>query len=238
MLADQSFPPASGRLDKTVQVPGAFREEVIGFMAKELPLWKERLSKAERQESETFLTDRLRSHLNSATHHSDGFDVLQFGTEVPDEMVKGRAIDLAARPCAAIIVIEGRAYTDFETILPVECKRLPTPRSQDRDEREYVYSALSSTGGIQRFKAGHHGGAHKLGAMIAYLQEGEASVWEKQISKWIHDLAEHESSSWSLEDLLRPAAIQPSGVAHMRSSHRRKSGLGEITIEHLWLEMN
>jgi len=189
MLADKSHRPASGFLEKTVHVADTFREEIIRFISEQLPLWKERLSRTERQESEAFLTDRLRSHLNSATHHSDGFDVLQFGTEVPDELMKGRAIDLVGRPCAAIIVIEGRAYTDFETLLPVECKRLPTPPGRDRDKREYVYSAHSSTGGIQRFKAGHHGGKHNLGAMIAYVQEGEIAVWQERISTWIQEVA-------------------------------------------------
>jgi len=238
MLADKPLRPASGFLDRTIHVSDTFRREVIGFIAKQLPLWKGRLSATERQESETFLTDKLRSHLNSATRHSDGFDVLQFGTEVPDEIKKGRVIDLAAKPCAAVIVIEGRAYTDFETVLPIECKRLPIPRGQDRDEREYVYSAHSSTGGVQRFKAGHHGGAHNLGAMIAYVQEGETGVWEEQISTWIHELAKLDPSSWSLDDLLQRTPNQPLGVAQLRSSHRRKSGLGEIMLEHLWLVMN
>ncbi len=237
MLAENIIRSASGLLDKQVQVPGTFCHEVIEFIAEELPRWRDRLSIAERQESETFLTDRLRSHLNSATRHSEGWDILQFGTEVPDEMKKGRAIDLAAKPCGAILVIEGRGYTDFETILPVECKRLPIPSGKDRDEREYVFSSHSTTGGIQRFKAGHHGGVHKLAAMIAYVQEGNIGTWEKRISTWIRELAAHDPSSWSLNDLLEPAANQPLTVARLHSRHFRQSGLSEIALEHLWLVM-
>jgi hypothetical protein len=238
MLADKSLLPASGILDRTVQMPDTFSREVIDFIAEQLPRWKERLSATERQESETFLTDRLRSHLNSATRHADGMDVLQFGTEVPDEMKKGRAIDLAAKPCGAIIVIQGRAYTDFETILPVECKRLPIPQSKDRDEREYVYSAYSSTGGIQRFKAVHHGGMHNLGAMIAYVQEGVADAWQERMSAWIRNLANEVSSSWSLDDLLHQSVSSIIGVTRLQSRHRREASLGAITLEHLWLAMN
>ena len=238
MLADKLLRAASGMVDKTVQMPDTFRHEVIDFIAEQLPRWKERLSATERQESETFLTDRLRSHLNSTTRHADGMDVLQFGTEVPDEMKKGRAIDLAAKPCGAVLVIQGRAYTDFETILPVECKRLPIPQGKDRDEREYVYSAHSSTGGIQRFKAGHHGGAHNLGAMIAYVQEGETNVWQERISGWIRKLACEAPSSWSLDDLLHESASSIIGVARLQSCHSRGASLGMITLEHLWLRMN
>ncbi len=238
MLADKSFRSASGSLDKAVQVPNTFRREVIDFIAGQLPRWKERLSTTERQESETFLTDRLRSHLNSATRHSDGFDLLQFGTEVPDEVVKGRAIDLAAKPCAATIVIEGRAYADFETIIPVECKRLPIPPGRDRDEREYVYSAQSSTGGIQRFKAGNHGSAHNVGAMIAYVQQDDIGVWAQRISTWILDLANSDPSLWSMGDLLSPMTNQSAEIARLQSSHRRLRGLSEIALEHLWVLMN
>ena len=225
-------------LDRTVQMPDTFCRELIDFIAEQLPRWKERLSATERQESEVFLTDRLRSHLNSATRHADGMDVLQFGTEVPDEMKKGRAIDLAAKPCGAILVIQGRAYTDFETILPVECKRLPIPKGKDRDEREYVYSAHSSTGGIQRFKAGHHGGLHNLGAMIAYVQEGEANAWQELMSEWIRNLAREAPSSWSLDDLLHQSASAIIDVTRLQSCHSRGLGLGAIMLEHLWLAMN
>jgi len=225
-------------LDRTVQMPDTFCREVIDFVAEQLPQWKGRLSAIERQASETFLTDRLRSHLNSATRHADGMDVLQFGTEVPDEMKKGRAIDLAAKPCGAVLVIQGRAYTDFETILPVECKRLPIPKGKDRDEREYVHSVHSSTGGIQRFKAGHHGSKHNLGAMIAYVQEDEANAWLERVSEWIQNLAREVPSSWSLEDLLHQSVSSIIDVTRLQSCHGRGPSLGAITLEHLWLTMN
>jgi hypothetical protein len=147
IFGDQSFPPVSGILDRTVQVPNTFCREVIEFLAEQLPHWKQRLSADERQESEILLTDKLRSHLNSMARHTVGMDVLQFGTEVPDELVRGRAIDLAAKPCGVVLVIQGRAYGDFEIILPVECKRLPIPKSKERDEREYIYSAFSAMRG-------------------------------------------------------------------------------------------
>jgi hypothetical protein len=43
---------------------------------------------------------------------------------------------------------------DFDPIMPIECKRLPTPKAKDRDEREYVITEGATAGGIQRFKLG------------------------------------------------------------------------------------
>jgi hypothetical protein len=236
MLADSPFHSSTGFLAKEVQVSGTFRIEVIGFVARHLPVWRERLSDSELQESETILTDRLRSHLNSACRHSPGFDVLQFGTEVPDEAQKGRAIDLAAKPCAVVLRIEGRRYSDFDTILPVECKRLPTPKGKDRDEREYVFSAHSSTGGIQRFKNGHHGKAHQVGAMIGYVQEGALPDWERKVELWIKGLGQSFPQDWSDSDLLTRRGSETNGMIQLDSNHTRKLDCS-IRLHHLWVKM-
>lgn len=70
----------------------------------------------------------------------------------------------------------------FESLMPIECKSLPTPEGKDRDEREYVFSAQSSSGGIQRFKAGHHGSKHNLG--VAYVQRETRGFWKTRIADW------------------------------------------------------
>src|SRR5690606_26604196 len=102
---------------------------------------------------------QLCARLNSACRHSN-WDFLQFKREEPDEEDAQRAIDLAVAPRGATLWLEGRQYTEYRTLLPIECKRLPTPAGPKRDEREYLYSRHSSTGGVQRFKAGHHGSIH------------------------------------------------------------------------------
>src|SRR3546814_18725311 len=71
---------------------------------------------------------------------------------------------------SSVIWIEGRQYTEYQTLLPIECKRLPTPTGTDRDEREYLYSRFSTTGGVQRFKAGHHAALHARAAIDGYVQ--------------------------------------------------------------------
>jgi hypothetical protein len=78
-------------------------------------------------------------------------------------------VDLIAAPSDATVWIEGRSYVDFDTLLPIERKRLPTPKDKDRDEREYVIEGQGTTGGMQRFKAGLHGAKHTMAAMIGSI---------------------------------------------------------------------
>jgi len=110
-----------------------------------------------------------------------------------------RKIDLVASPCGASICVEGRRHTEFDSPMPIECKRLPTPQGNGRDEREYVISRYSSTEGIQRFKAGNHASPHTFGAMIGYVQEGNTAVWETRVAGWINDLTSTEPG-WTAKD--------------------------------------
>jgi hypothetical protein len=185
------------------------------------------------------LTSQLCAHLNSAARRSIGWDLLQFRIEEPDEHSKGRKIDLVPAPCAAAIWIEGRRHLDFDPLLPVECKRLPTPKDKDRDEREYVICRHASTGGIQRFKAGHHGASHSVGAMIAYVQQETRMFWNTQIAEWIKDLIAAGQTGWTPKDLLD--LVHDDDTLHLaifRSSHTRENGLPDIELRHLWVSMN
>jgi hypothetical protein len=226
-----------GTLSSDVQKPATFRRELIDFIAGELSRWRDRADRL-KETAETGLTSQLCAHLNSAARRAAGWDVLQFRVEEPDEEHKARKIDLVASPCGAGIWVEGRKHTEFDSLMPIECKRLPTPKGSDRDEREYVISRYSSTGGIQRFKEGNHGSTHTLGAMIAYVQEETTAVWDKRVAGWISDLA-YVQPGWTLRDLLRfdhnNADLR---IAVLWSSHNRQKGLSDIELRHLWLEMN
>jgi hypothetical protein len=238
MLANNPDSPAQfGSLGRDVHKPATFGRELLDFIAGELPRWRDR-SDRPTQTSETILTSQLCAHLNSAARHSAGWDVLQFRVEEADEQYRGRKIDLIAAPCGATIFIEGRKHIDFESLMPIECKRLPTPEGKDRDEREYVISRHSSTGGIQRFKAGHHGAAHTLGAMIGFVQEETMAFWDERVNAWIKGLSGTQPG-WTMKDLLRIEQNDISlRLAIFRSSHTRQNGLSEMELRHLWVEMN
>ena len=239
MLADFSGPfGQSGALGSDVHLPGSSLYQLLDFIADELPRWRDRGDRR-KQTSEPELTAQLCSHLNSAARRSPGWDFLQFRIEVPDEQQSGRKIDMTPSPCDATVWIEGRRHTDFDSLLPIECKRLPTPRGGKRDEREYVINRHASTGGIQRFKAGHHGAVHKLGAIIAYMQEDTTGIWQSRIAGWIGELIDALLPGWTEKDL--PHLLSHSdtvGLTVLRSSHTREKGLPEIELRHLWVRMN
>jgi hypothetical protein len=239
MLANISITvTGAGKLGNDVHLPAASRYELINFIADELPRWRDR-SDRKQETSETVLTSQLCAHLNSASRHSVGWDILQFRIEEPDEQHKGRKIDLIPAPCGVTIWIEGRSHTDFDALLPIECKRLPIPKGKDRDEWEYVINRNASTGGIQRFKAGHHGAAYTLGAMIAYVQEETAAIWYDRTTAWINELVRTGVSGWSVKDQLHLTdEVSLAGLTVLRSSHTRGKDLPEIELCHLWLKMS
>lgn len=227
-----------GTLGTDVQRPATFRRELLDFIADELPRWRDRPDRPSAT-SETILTSQLCAHLNSAARHATGWDILQFRVEESDEQNKGRKIDLVPAPSGTTICIEGRVHTDFNSLMPIECKRFPIPKGQDRDEREYVISSHTSTGGIQRFKEGSHGAAHTFGGMIGYVQEKTTSFWDKRVAGWINDLVESAQPGWTIKDLLRCERTDATlRLAVLGSSHERQNALPAIELHHLWLEMN
>ncbi len=227
----------AGSLNGNVHLPATSLLKLIDFVASELPSWRDD-PKRPTQTSETALTSQLCGHLTTAARFSNGWDFLQFRIEEPDEQKGGRKIDLVASPCGPTVWINGRRCTHYDTLLPIECKRLPTPKGKNRDEREYVINRNATTGGIQRFKAGHHGAAHSLAVMIGYVQDKSPTVWHSKLTDWITELAQSNQASWSSADLLlHEPNDEISDVAIFRSSHTRERGLPSIDIHHLWIEM-
>lgn len=237
MLADEGEPlMQSGALAVGLHLTGLSLIRLIDFIASELPQWRDR---ADRKPvaSETALTSQLCAHLNSAARRSR-WDFLQFRTEEPDEATLGRKIDLVPAPSNSVVWVNGRRHVDFDPLIPVECKRLPTPAGAKRDKREYLFSRHSTTGGVARFKAGHHGAHHSLAAMIAYVQSGSTSQWHSKIGYWVGALARARIPGWSKSDYLhldRHDSI--TRIALLRSRHTRSNALPDIDLRHLWIEV-
>jgi hypothetical protein len=237
MLADEGDrrDPA-GMLDSSVHLPGEWLSSLIGFLGQVLPGWRDD-PRRPAQTREDALTSQLCARLASASRHAPGWDFLQFRREEPDEADSRRAIDLAVAPSGSMLWIQGREYNEYQTLLPIECKRLPTPAGPRRDEREYLYSRFSSTGGVQRFKAGHHGASHARGAMIAYVQDSNIAAWSLQIEGWIDEL-ERDVEGWSAADKLSIVHHDAlARIARLTSIHHRGLGANAILLDHLWIEM-
>jgi hypothetical protein len=238
MLADGGEGLAhAGVLDGNIHLPGEWLSSLVAFIAAALPSWRDDPRRPSRT-GETSLTAHLCGYLNGRTRHATGWDFLQFRREEPDEADARRSIDLIVAPSGSIVWLEGREYSEYRTLLPIECKRLPTPRRIDRDEREYLYSKFSTTGGVQRFKAGQHAAAHTRAAMIGYVQAEDIAFWTRQLNQWIEALVGEALAGWSDSDKLQIASHDIARrVAWLRSTHDRRAGLDPILLDHIWLVM-
>lgn len=240
MLADRpTHQPPLGALQRSSQTLlwDSFLQEFYRFLGKHLHAWSVDAQRPH-QSSENALTEQLCGYLNSASNRARGWDVLQFKVEAIDEHNAGRKIDLVASPCGYKILVKGRGYTHYDNIIPIECKRLPTPKSADRDEREYVIDGHSTLGGIQRFKLGLHGRAHDHGAMIAYVQSKTCVEWFPRVNGWIEDLVAKGHKGWAAMDTLKKMCdpMQP-GMATYDSAHQRVGTNVPIRLRHFWVEL-
>lgn len=236
MLADGSTSHALGQLASGVLAEGRSRAAILDFIQDQLPRWRDRPDRPQRT-NETALTSQLCAHLNSATRKTPGWDCLQFRVEEADEVQASRKVDLVVAAAGDTLIVQGRGYSDFETILPIECKRLPIPSGAGRDEREYVVTRKGVGGGIQRYKEGKHGAAHVRAALIAYVQNQNFDHWFALIDSWIQDLHVAGSPGWSPTDVL--ATLKQdlvAGIAVHESVHSR-ANLPAIHLRHLWVEM-
>lgn len=238
MLANTaSAVPRSGRLDPDIHLPSTAKRELVCFISEKLPLWRDDPGRPG-VDGETQLTEHLCDYLNSAVYHSTNWDHVQFRTECQDETWGNRTIDLAVKPRAVTFIIANQRYCQYDALFPIECKRLPTPKGKDRDEREYVINGFGTTGGIQRFKFGHHGAAHTFAAMIAYIQADSCSHWRDQVNNWIRCLATEPGSLWTESDVLRLLSDDLEiGIGSLISEHQRTGNLGKLELHHLWIEM-
>src|SRR5258706_9862951 len=187
MLANNSDNIQTGRLEPDIHLPSTAKVELMEFVAQQIPSWRDHADRPA-EGAETVLTDQLGRYLTSVCYGSETWSHIQFRTETRDETYKNRSIDLTPTPKSAALVIEGRRHTLFEAIFPIECKRLPTPTENERDEREYVTNEPGTNGGIQRFKLGYHGASHNFGGMVAYVQEENFDYWLGKVNGWIDDL--------------------------------------------------
>lgn len=227
----------SGRLRQDVHLPDTAKRQLVCFIASQLPVWRDDPERP-LEGAETKLTSQLRAYLNEITRCSEGWSHIQFGTENPDESSGGRKIDLAPSPSGAALIIQKRRHTCYDTIFPIECKRLPTPKGSDRDPREYIFNQHKTTGGIQRFKFGHHGASHNFGAMIAYVQDKPFTHWTNTINSWIDELSQSEGFPWDHADHLRMISQKKNeGTCQLKSKHSRTARLADIELHHLWVQI-
>ena len=241
MIADEPRPtPAIGNPDSKVLDAGAFHREMIAFIERELPVWRNCPGRPSATD-EPSLNQSLCLHFDRASRRQC-FDSIRFLQEPLQR--SGRRADIAVMPLDTIVV-EGRTYCDFEQLLPIECKRLPTPPDKRRSDLEYVHGLPGHrTGGIERFKHGSHGHENQQALMVAYVQAESFAHWLAVINARLVQLATNgtDEGIWNPSELLS-SATSAMGVVVQRlnSRHRRLRPpccSDRVEMEHLWLLMN
>lgn len=234
MLADDVSLGAVGAFDEHLHEPATFLHRLLDFTAKQLPLWRDD-PKRKKVKSETALTSQLCRFLNGASRKSS-LDHIDFQTEVPDAVKGNRTLDLAPAPSRCTIWIEGRQYTYYDVLIPIECKRLPTPKSKKRERREYLHTSVKKGGGVQRFREGLHGADHDIGAMIGYVQDKTASKWFNILNRWIAVFERIQIESWSNGEQLHSKQDFPVEKTLTATSNHPRKGT-PIELRHLLIEM-
>lgn len=143
---------------------------------------------------------------------------------------------------ADIGVYLGRQYNSYNTNIFcwIEAKRLPTPKSARRDEREYVFvdhsqNQFEGNGGIERFKLNKHGEGLPVAIMFGYVQSNTFEYWEEKVNQWLQTYSSMVPS-YSDEKLER---IGPNAnrflSTHQRIDYKNKQRMQDIKICHFWI---
>jgi hypothetical protein len=240
MIADEQLSyPSIGSPDDAVLDKDAFHHAIVDLIEHELPMWRDRPLRPPFQD-EPKLNQSLCLHLDGAARHR-GLDSIRFVQE--GIQAGSRRTDIGVM-VPGRITVEGRCYEDFVQLLPIECKRLPTPPDKRRSDCEYVHGLTGHrTGAIERFKHGLHGPTNKCAMIIAYVQAESLNHWKAVINKRLQKMASKgaDDGLWKPAELLNAEDSHLSkGCMKLRSNHRRLHALSSplVEIEHLWISMN
>lgn len=216
-----------GRITNGVQ-PNTLVKHAIAFLQHHLPEWRDDPHRASEQ-AEDRLTAQLPKYLN---RHALMF---QFNQQEPQP--GSRSVDLAVTPID-VGFFDGQRLTYYDCFLYIECKRLPTPAPQTR-EQEYVTGHTKHSGAVQRFKLGVHGREHNTTVIIGYVQQGACAEWYQTINGWIDDLIVgniQDGCTWRSGEQITNYTEDPRGLARSESLHPRNDAQ-DIHIIHLWIDM-
>lgn len=240
MIADETRAlPAIGSPDTTLLDANAFHHAIVNLIEHQLPVWRDRPLRPPFLD-EPKLNQSLCLHLNRAARHG-GFEAIEF-TQEPIQSGSRRGDIGVMSP--GTITVEGRDYEEWVQLLPIECKRMPTPPDSRRSDCEYVHGLPGHrNGAIERFKHGLHGPANKRAMIIAYVQEQSFSHWLETINTRLAKLAGDgvDDGLWCPCELLGVRNIRRTDLYSLNSIHRRtknQSTNDVIEVEHLWLQMN
>jgi len=222
----------TGRITSGIK-PRTLQLAIINFVKDQLPLWRDDPERRPLEQSEIKLNTQLSKFLNGEARKS--FPMILFNHEEPQSGT--RSIDIS------VSLIESQMYSKYDSVLVLECKRLPAPTAQR--EKEYVSSQSTDSiaGGIQRFKLGLHGAKHDFAVMIGYIQKGTSDYWLTKVNSWILELVNNpieDGCVWYDDEFLKESGINKlKDVNNYKSFHTRACNKsGTVELHHIWITMN
>lgn len=225
---------SSGALSGDVLPHNLSLETIVSFVRKQLPLWAADPDTT-KNEAENGLNESLCGFLDIQSRND--LPLCYFMHEASQR--GRRKVDLAAKPTQHILV-EGHLYTKNDPVFVIEGKLLPPPPGKKR-EREYLTGLDGeTTGGIQRFKLGEHGGKLNEAAIVGYVKKNSLLFWCETINLWIDELI-HTDHHLEWQDSEKLGSFQESEqTAYLISNHPRsldKCISNNILIHHLWVDI-
>ncbi len=142
----------------------------------------------------------------------------------------------------ADIGVHGIAYIpeNSKKFCWIEAKRLPTPKGQSRDEREYVFvdhANYNGNGGIERFKLNKHGEGLPVSIMIGYVQENDFGWWFNQVNKWLGEYS--TTPPFHIQEYLQEYSVEPGRFysQHERYSAAEQKWMSPFKLFHFWINL-
>ena len=228
-----SWSVSSGTLSDDVLPHNLSLETIASFVRKQLPLWAADPD-TKKNEAENGLNESLCGFLDIQSRKD--LPLCYFMHEASQR--GRRKIDVAAKPIQHILV-EGHLYTKNDPVFVIEGKLLPPPGK--KREREYLTGLDGeTTGGVQRFKLGEHGGKLNEAAIVGYVKKNSLHFWFETINSWIEELilTDHYLEWQDSEKL--GSFEESEQAAYLISNHSRcpdKCISGNIMIHHLWVDI-
>ncbi len=226
---------------------GEVQDRIELFLSTELPSIVpviQPLTSDGRQRNERSLSSELCKRLHAHAHD----ELFDFFNEAPQNEKATRTIDIEVIPDGGPngILAGTRTIDVTEGLYGIEAKRLPTPNNgSEIREREYVVGrwdqrevdSKSISGGIERFKEGHHSPDLNRSAIIAFVQGEGFPHWTSQIDNWINEMIQtpllSHHAPWEDSDRLRPLQQLPQ-MAEFQSVSLRHSK-PPISLRHYWI---
>ncbi len=200
-------------------------QKLMVFLEKYLPEFPK--GRSLRKSSEEDISQDLYKYLQRKQSYND--EKIEYPFQFQPETIQRQKSIKGHKRRADIGVRINTRDIDMELIYCIEAKKLPTAKSGNDREKEYV---LGNYGGINRFKQNLHGlndsgDLLSENGVIGYVQADDFTHWHTQINSWIN-------AEWGDNELLKKVYFNT--IGKLESNHSRLSG-GQVKLTHYWIIM-